>query len=276
MWPDSFVRFGLISPKNLFIKWAYNIEKKIYEKADRIIFTFEGGIDYLKERKWITELGGKIDTKKVNYINNGVNIAKFNKDKELYRLEDKDLSDDNYFKIIYLGSIRLVNNIKQLVDAAKILQENTRYKFLIYGDGSDRDYLKKYCIENNISNVIFKEKRIPLKYVPYILSKSSLNILNYKKDFGVYGISSGKLFQYLASSKPICSNIKMNYCLITKYNLGIAKQFENSQEYAYAIRAFGEMDNRSYSAMCKRVNEVVNQFDYNVLSEKLIQVVNNL
>jgi len=275
LWPDSFIRFGLISAKNPIIKWAYGIERKLYEKADQIIFTFEGGIDYLKKKRWTREQGGKIDLRKIHYINNGVNINQFNHNKEIYQINDDDLIDNTHFKIIYLGSISLVNNIKILIDAAKILTGNPKFKFLIYGDGTDRTFLENYCKVNNINNVVFKDRWIPLTFVPYVLSKSSLNILNYQKGFGLYGVSSGKLFQYLASGKPICCNIEMSHCLITKYNLGISRQFENSQDYANAILKLGEMDNKSYLEMCKRVVDTAKQFDYKVLSDKLIEVIKN-
>ena len=39
----------------------------------------------------------------------------------------------------------------------------------------------------------------------------------------------------MASGRPICSNLKMMYCLINKYKLGIAREFDSSQEYAEAI-----------------------------------------
>jgi glycosyltransferase involved in cell wall biosynthesis len=273
LWPESFVRFGLISKNNPIVKFAYSIERRLYEKADRIIFTFEGGIDYLKEQLWTKELGGKVDINKVFYINNGVNLEKFNTDVIQNRLVDNDLEDVACFKVIYLGSVRLVNNLKQLIDAAKILKSNSKIKFLIYGDGSDRAYLEEYCKEYKIDNVIFKEKWIPLRNVPYVLSKSSLNILNYQQGFGHYGVSSGKLFQYLASGKPICANVKMNYCLIEKNQLGIAKNLETPQEYADAILSIASLDESSYNAICKRVKEVAKEFDYKLLSEKLINIL---
>lgn len=275
LWPDSFVRFGLISKNNPLVKIAYTIERKMYEKADKIIFSFEGGIDYLKERKWTKELGGKIDTNKIFYINNGVNLERFNADIEQYQLHDKDLNDPIHFKVIYLGSVRLVNNIKQLIDAANVLKNNPKIRFLIYGNGSDRTYLKQYCKENKIDNVIFKEEWIPLRNVPYVLSRSSLNILNYQKDFGIYGVSAGKLFQYLAAGKPICANIKINYCLIEKYHLGIAKDIKTPQEYADAILSIASLDKASYNAICNRVNQVSKEFDYKILSDKLINVIEN-
>jgi len=275
LWPDSFVRFGLISKNNPIVKVAYAIERRLYEKADKIIFSFEGGIDYLKDNKWTKELCGKIDTNKIFYINNGVNLEKFHADIEQYQLHDKDLEDTTHFKVIYLGSVRLVNNIKQLIDTANVLKTNPKIRFLIYGDGSDRAYLEQYCKENKIDNVIFKEKWIPLRNVPYVLSRSSLNILNYQKDFGIYGVSSGKLFQYLASGKPLCANIKINYCLIEKHHLGIAKNLETPQEYADAILSIASLDKTSYNAICNRVKEVSKEFDFKVLSDKLIKVIEN-
>ena len=166
-----------------------------------------------------------------------------------------------------------VNNIKKLIDAAKILKTNINIKFLVYGDGGDREYLEQYCEENKIQNVIFKEKWIPLNNVPYVLSKSSLNIMNYQKDFGKYGVSSGKLFQYLASGKPICSNIRMNYCLIEGNHLGIAKNLETPQEYADAISSIASLDDESYKDICDRVKEIAKEFDFNLLSKKLIRII---
>lgn len=273
LWPDAFVRMGLVKKNNLLVKLAFKIEKWIYEKADKIIFSFEGGMQYLTERKLLLSQGGKVDPKKIFYINNGVNLEEFNRNKESFKIQDKDLEDDDYFKVVYLGSVRMVNNVKQLIDAAAILKDKKNIRFLIYGDGDDRPYLEEYCKINSINNVIFKDKWIPLKNVPYVLSRSSLNILNYKKDFGTYGASSGKLFLYLASGKPICCNVEMNYCLLKKHLLGIAREFNDSQEYAEAILSLQEMDPKSRMSMHERLLSVVEDFDYKRLSAKLISAI---
>lgn len=274
LWPDSFVRFGLINAKNPLVKIAYTLERKLYEKADKVIFTFEGGVDYLREKKWTIDTGGKIDISKISYINNGVNITKFNENVHLYPSEDQDLNNTSFKKVIYLGSIRLVNNIKLLIDAAGSMQHEN-VKFLIYGDGTDRSLLENYCKEKQISNVIFKNKWMPFNEVPYILSKGNLNILNYQKGFGIYGLSSGKLFMYLASGIPICCNLNMSYCLINKFNLGVSKEFQNSSEYADAIKHILDLDKDDYESMCNRVKEVSKIFDYKTLSQQLINTLEN-
>ena len=104
MWPENFVTFGLLKAGNPFMKFAYYIERKLYEKADNVVFTFEGGQDYLRKKSWTTEKGGKIDLEKTYYINNGVNLEKFDYDSKLHPRYDADLNDPSIYKIIYLIS----------------------------------------------------------------------------------------------------------------------------------------------------------------------------
>ncbi len=274
LWPESFVAVGLISRSNPLTRVAYLAEKWLYEKADLIVFSMEGGKNYIIEKRWDLDSGGSIDLKKVHYINNGVDLNDFDKNKVLYQLEDADLENNHIFKVIYLGSIRLANDLKQLIDAAELLIQHSNIKFLIYGDGPERIFLENYCKDHQVTNVKFKQKSIDIKYVPYVLSKSSLNILNYKRsEILRFGGSQSKSFQYMASGKPICSNVRMGFCPITKYNIGIAKQFETSSEYADAILSFAEMNKKDYIEMCMRARNAAENYDYKKLTmeyEKLL------
>lgn len=276
LWPEGFVRFGIISKRNLFLKFAYIAERKMYENAKKIIFTFEGGIDYLRRKHWTNKTGGKIEEEKVHYINNGISIEDFNNNKTKFKLNDEDIESPNTFKIIYMGSINLVNDVIQLIDAVDLLKEKEDIKLYIYGDGSQREDLIDYCKEKSITNVVFKEKRIPLTYVPYVLSNASLNVLNYQKGFGEYGISSGKFFQSLGSGKPIICNIKINYDLISKNNLGICDDLNSSEKYAEAILKIYNLKESEYKSMCERVIETAKQFDYSALSKELINILESV
>jgi glycosyltransferase involved in cell wall biosynthesis len=275
LWPESFVAFGMVSKNNPFLKLAYLAEYWLYKKADKLVFSMEGGKKYITEKGWDIENGGYIDLNKVHYINNGVDLADFDKNRDLYKLEDADLENDKTFKVIYIGSIRLANNLIQLIEAAEILKDTKDITFLIYGDGGERVFLENYCKHNNLENVKFKQKWIELKYIPYILSKSSLNILNYiKSPITRFGGSQSKSFQYMASGKPICANLKMAFCPITKYNLGIAEEFQSSEKYADAILSFVKMDSIEYNKMCENSRNAAKNYDYKKLTaefEKLLK-----
>lgn len=277
LWPESFVAYGLVSKKNPFLKLAYLAENWLYKKADLLIFSMEGGKDYIQEKKWALHQGGKIDIEKVFYINNGVDLKDFDYNKITHTISDDELENDQLFKVIYIGSIRLANNVMQLIEAAKHLKDITNIKFLIYGDGEDRLDLEKYCKTNHIENVVFKQKWVELKYVPYILSKSSLNILNYKPSSILrFGGSQSKSFQYMASGKPICANIKMSYCPIKKFNIGIAEDFKDSKEYAEAILSFYQMNKDEYNTLCINSRNASENYDYKFLTEKYVELINGI
>lgn len=274
LWPESFVAYGLASKSNPIIKFSYLAERWLYHKAQAIVFSMEGGKDYITEKGWEKGKFLKVNLNKIYYINNGVDIDDFNSNKLAHTFEDEDLLDSSTFKVVYIGSIRLANNLISLINAAEHLKEVEAIKFLIYGDGDDREYLMNYCIQNNINNVVFKNKWVELKYVPFILSRSSLNILNYKPSaLFRFGASQSKSFQYMASGRPICSNVKMNYCPIERFNIGVAESFKDSKSYADAILSFYQMDKTEYNDMCARAKIAAQEYDYKVLTDKFISVL---
>ena len=252
LWPEVFVSLGLISKSNPLLHLAYNAEKWIYKKSDNIVFSMEGGVDYIKEKKWDLNSGGKIDLNKIYHINNGVDLNDFNSFKKKFKINDTDLLEKKSFKIIYLGSIRLANGVNLILDVAKKLEKYYKIKFLIYGDGPEREKLSNRIKKEKINNVLLKEKWVDIKYVPFILSQSSLNLLNYKSNsIFRFGGSQSKLFQYMASGKPICSNVEMSYCLINRYNLGIAAKFNSVKEYSKAILKIYNLSESHYNQICQ-------------------------
>ena len=274
LWPADFVTFGLVKENNPALKLAYAIEKQYYYHADEIVFTFLGAFDYLKKKGWTTETGGKIDMRHVHYINNGIDIAKFDEDRTKHPRLDEDMNAKDTYKIVYLGSISKANQVQTLVDAAAILKTNPKYRFFIYGNGAHREYLEQYVKDNHINNVIFKEKRIPYEECAWVVSQATVNIMNYEKNFGWMGVSSGKMFQYLAAGKPIVCNINIAYDdVITRNNLGVARNLETPEEFAAEIRRIAEQSKDEYEAMCQRVRQVGEQFDYKVLAAKEIELL---
>ena len=274
LWPESFVRFGLISESNPLMKVAHAIEKKYYYSASEIVFTLKGAPDYLRKKGWTTDVGGKIDLSNVHYINNGIDLEQFYKNREAFPRLDEDINSPELFRIVYLGSINKANNVKTLVDAALLLKDNPKYRFFIYGNGAYRKDLIRYVAYNQIDNVVFKEERIPLAECAWVVSQATVNVMNYEKGFGKWGVSSGKMFQYLAAGKPIVCNRKFHYDdVIMENNLGIAQELETPEAFAQAIKRLAEQPQEEYDAMCRRVLEVAKKYDYKVLSEEELKVI---
>ncbi len=280
LWPEAIFAFGKTSETSLIGRILTAGEHWIYRKADALIFTKEGDTDYLKEKKWTTEQGGDIDLKKCHYINNGVNLDAYTNQIKSDVLVDSDLNDNSLFNVVYAGTIRPVNNVGNLLDCAKIIAKKPGYenvRFLIYGEGIELLQLMERVNNENITNVKLKGY-VQRRYIPYILSKSSVNILNYSQSEYNWtrGNSSNKLFEYMASGKPVISTVKMGYSIITKYKCGIELGECTPECLADAITTVYDMPRERYEEYGRNAYEGSKDFDFNVLTDKLMTVIRSV
>lgn len=268
LWPETLVAMNKISRNSLPAKILYKLEKFIYNKADKLIFTMPGGKDYVES------IG--LDTSKVRYINNGIDLEEYNKNKITYTFEDKELDDNSVFKILFTGAIGKANALYRIVDVAKIFidKDIKDIKFYIFGDGTEKEKLVKYISENNITNVIFKGK-VDKKYIPNILSKGNLNIfcLEHLPNLFKYGLSPNKMFDYFASGHPIVSNVECGYDMLEKYNCGMTVKGGSPEALAEGILKFYNMPKEEYDMYCENALKAAQDFDFKILTDKLEKVI---
>lgn len=267
LWPMSIVEYYKYSENNPIIRYLYHRERVMYRQATGTIFSMEGGKEYIKDKHWES-----IGLDKFHYINNGVKLDEFYNQMENFTINDEDLNDCSFFKVVYAGSIRTANNLKSIVEAGKMLND-PKIKILLYGDGDDRPELEKYCLENGINNVVFKGQ-VEKKYIPYILSRCNLSILNYKKAKTLkYGGSQNKLFEYMAAGCPVLLTVDMNYNIVTANNCGIALDEPDPLKIAEAITHFASKSKEELTEMGARAKIVAQEYDFRVLTDKLIKII---
>lgn len=280
LWPEAIFRFGKVSENSIIGRILTIGEHWIYRRADALIFTKEGDTDYLKEKHWTLEQGGDIALSKCFYINNGVDIKAYERQICTEVLDDADLTDDSKFNVIYAGTIRPVNNVGNLLDTAKILSKQAGFEdvqFLIYGDGVERAKLQERIKKEAINNVKLKGY-IERKYIPFILSRSSVNLLNYSQDQYNWtrGNSSNKLFEYMASGKPVISTVHMGYSIINRYNCGVELDEDTPEALAKQIMCFHDMDESIYKAIGFNAAKGARDFDVEVMGNKLMKVIESV
>ena len=263
LWPESIVAYGIAGPQHPAVLALRRLEKWIYKKADAIIFTMEGAYDYIIEQGWEKD----IPRSKVHYINNGVDLEAFEYNKEHYQIQDEDLENPDFFKVIYTGSIRKVNNLGLLLDAAKKVK-NPKVKFLIWGDGDELPPLKQRVADEQIGNVVFKGK-VEKKYVPYIVSKADANLLH--GGLMRFGISPNKLFDYFAAGQPIIMDTPAKYSPIEEYAAGIT--VSSTKDIPKAVKLITEMGATEKQHLLENVCKAAHVFDYNELTKQLISVI---
>lgn len=275
LWPESIVAYQGHSPKSPLIKAMYRMEKWLYRHADRLIFTMEGGADYIREKGW----EGAVDLAKIRYINNGVDLSEHSANSRL-PFCDADLEDKDTFKVMYTGSVRTAYHLEDVVDAARILQDtHPDIRFFIWGSGDRREALMERCRANGVNSVLFKG-RVDGKYIPAILSKADATLLQlYHTDSpGIlrFGCSPNKLFDYLASARPVIVNFDAGYDLIRRYECGTVTQGEGPKALARAVLDIRDLPETDYRRLCDNAARAARDYDYRLLAEKLDAVLREL
>ncbi|WP_430884127.1 glycosyltransferase family 4 protein [Fusibacter sp. JL216-2] len=272
LWPESIVAYGSLKRNSLVAKLLYQGEKWIYKKASSIVMTWEGGRQYIKDQGWDNE----IDLNKVKHISNGVVIESFDKNSKEKQIDDSELDDKNYKNLVYAGSIRKVNNLGLLLDAAKLVHEkDQKIRLLIYGSGDEKEMLENRCKDECISNVIFKG-RVEKKMIPSILKRSYANILhNSSTSLDKYGQSQNKFFEYLAAGRAVIQTYTTGYSILEKYNCGLSAVKQNPEKIAEVILEACK-DNENVEQMGENARKASYEFDFTKLTNKLAEVIKNL
>lgn len=271
LWPESIIAYNNITRKNLIIKVLYQLEKWIYKKSDRLIFTMAGGAKYIKDKNW----DHIINLDKVYHVNNGIDLSEVEENQKKFKISDEELEDDSYFKIIYAGSIRRANGVELIVEVAALLQEQgyENIRFLIYGDGTELENIQKICDIKGLRNVFFKGK-VEKKYIPYILSRGNLNFMHGKVTHIMkYGCSPNKLFDYIASGVPILSDLTTNFDLIKQYNLGYVVENPTPENIAKEIIKFTQCSKEDYNKICYNNSCLKEEYDYKNLTNKVEKIL---
>lgn len=272
LWPESIVAYGVASKNNILVKLLYRLEKWIYSKADVIIFTMEGGRDYIIEKGWDTEHGGPVDLKKVYHINNGVDLEEYDYNKEHHTINDPDLENRNVFKVVYTGSIRKVNDVGLLLDAMKQVA-TIPIKLLIWGRGDETENLKKRVFEEHIDNVVFKGNADKVQ-VPFILSKSDACLLHWRTTpISRYGMSMNKQFEYLDSGKPVLSTVKAEYSVLDNMQCGLTAEEYSVESIAEILNEIYCMSENQRIQLGKRAREAGEEYSFNALTDKLLDIL---
>lgn len=276
IWPQSIVEYTKFTDKNPIIKILYLIEKSIYKNATRLIFTFEGGSEYIRDKGWDIENRGKIDIEKVEYLNNGVDIDEFDKNSDI-AVDDKIYPNSDKFKVIYTGSLRRVNCVGKILDIAMSLKEKDErdIEFIIYGDGNEREELQKRISDEGLDNVKIMG-HIQKKYIPRVLIRSDLNIMvgEPHPKLYKYGVSPNKVFDYLASGKPLlCTFIPSNkYNLINRNQCGVSMETSDIEDIAQEIINFKNMNSEEYGQYCENARKTALEYDYKNLTLELLEI----
>lgn len=220
--------------------------------------------------KHIKDLGIQ---KQAYWISNGINLRDMNMQEELPQ-HIKGLVPKDKFIIGYTGKLGVSNSIIYLLKVARILQNNTNIKFIIVGDGQEKQALVDYA--NDLNNVIFIDS-IPKSNIQSMLSLFDVCYIGWlDKELYKFGIAANKLFDYMYSCKPILHSINTSDSIVNMVGFGCGIKI-NSEDPEAIVEAITELYATPKNLM-KKMGEngkkaILDQFTYHELAKKYLKII---
>ena len=197
IWPDAAVDIGSVDEHSLLYKSSKIVERWLYRHADLIIPVTTASREIIEKRTPASPM---------KVISNGVDLETFKPVPDAKSKLDEPVKP-NTFRVGYVGSLGVIHDMRTLVKAAKLCEDDPEIEFIIIGDGGQRQVLL---------NAIEQEKPVNLKWlglkrheqIPAYISSFDIAV-NPVYGYDIFeSIITVKFYEYLACGVPVISTSK--------------------------------------------------------------------
>lgn len=228
LWPESAEKLNLVNNK-FMLKMAYKLEEFLYKKSALVSGQTQGIVKNIKDR---------FPKVRTYWIPNGVDFHIFNHNnlepKEEWRNRLGYAQND--FILLYAGILGHAQGLEVILHAADLVRSKPDIKFLIVGDGPEKEVLHKLAEKLKLENVKFIPNT-PKSEMPAFVNNTDAYIVPLKRLDIFLGAIPSKLFEPMALKKPILLGVdgEARDLFITKGNGGLYFTPEHSEELAEKI-----------------------------------------
>lgn len=267
VWPDAPIACGVIKNRAL-IAAARWVEMFCYRKAAHIVALTEG------IRNNIVAKG--IDSGKVSIITNGVDFSLFKGGQDAgipAQIRTKH-GFESRFVAMYMGAHGAYNALDTIIDAAHAVAADPRFLFVFVGDGDVKAHLQERVAALGLTNVQFIAP-IPRSESPALLSTADAFLLPNRKGEFFTGNLPNKLFDFLASGKPIIvAGSGETAAVIQTAGCGMVVEAEDGAAMAQALRNLAALSADEQSKMGAAGKAyVARNYDRDTLSGKFLHIL---
>lgn len=264
LWPQTLVDLGRLREESLITKVLRRLEKWLYDRADRIVVLLPQADDY------IVPLG--VPKHKIAWVPNGVEL-------DGYPEPAQPLIHDG-FTLMYFGAHGQANGLDCVLRAMAELQKRPdmgQVRLRMIGDGPLKPSLLKLADELQLRNVEFADP-VPKREIPCVAAEADAFVFNLiDAPVFKYGISSNKLFDFLAGARPIIFCCKSSNNPVADAHAGITVPPGDPTALSQAIATLAAMPAGERTAMGRAGRAYVEQnHGFDSLAARFASMLNEL
>lgn len=240
LWPESLISAGGIS-YSLIINSQIKMVQKVYEQCDKILISSKGFEKSICEK-------GDFKEKLIYFPNWAEDVT--GKTPEDFNIKNlKPYDEVGNFIILFAGNIGEAQNLDAVIEAANLLKNEKKIKFVFVGDGRRKEYLQNLVKDYNLENTVYFLGRFPIETMPIFMNASSVLLFSLKDELCFNLTVPAKVQFYMSQGKPILAMINGDGAnLLEEANCGIAVNAGDSNGLSEAVR---KMKNMNYAELEK-------------------------
>ncbi|WP_160716096.1 glycosyltransferase family 4 protein [Chitinophaga solisilvae] len=270
VWPEVPIAMGVI--KNKWVVKALNaFERIIYKRAAHIVALSDDMKASILKRT-------ATPAEKITVIPNISEVKRF----EAFDPEKKMLTDLLGFRpqrsVLYAGTIGMVNGLRYMLDLAVHTKSiDPEIKYLIIGDGMEKDALLKYAADQQLldQNVFFLPP-VPKSSLPQLYHECTVASSFVIPVPELWANSANKFFDSLAAGKPMLINYRgWQATVLEQENAGIVLAEDVSCINTEARRFTGYINNAALlSAQGLNATRLARaNYALNIATQKYLEVI---
>ncbi len=239
LWPESVEATGMVRSRNL-LRWMGRLERFVYGRSAAIAVISNG------VKRNLVEKGVPPD--KVHVISHWA-------DETLYRPVSRDsnlareLGMAGRFNVVFAGQLGLAQGLDVVLDAAEELSNLPDAQFVLVGDGTDADRLRRVAGERGLNNIRFLGRQ-PAARMPHIFAISDI-LMVHLRDEPLFRITiPSKTMAYMACGRPVLMAVEGDAAdVIRAAGAGVTCRSGDAKDLAETVRRLRAMDRAELERM---------------------------
>jgi glycosyltransferase involved in cell wall biosynthesis len=269
IWPES-IRAVDAMRNGLLLRSLEFLERRLYRAADHIVTVGNG------YRERVLEKFDHPD--RISVITNGVDLRQFEQtepDGEFCRrwgLQGK-------FVCSYIGTIGMAHGLDVVLQAAQIFREQGQagVKFLLVGDGAQRERLQVEAQDSGLEDLIVFTGRLARNEMPQVLANSDACLIHLRGCELFGSVIPSKMFEIMAMQRPIIMGVRGEACdMVLESGAGIEMEPDSAESLVACINRLRDTPGLTQQLGSKAREYVAENFSRDVLAGRFLTRLESL
>ncbi len=259
LWPASILAVGAMRNERI-IRLLEAMERFAYRRADRVVVVTDSFKDHIQ--------ACGVDANKIDVIKNGVDLSLFeNADRD--ETLAAELGLQGKFVAAYFGTHGMAHGLDTILEAAELTRDDDRLRYLMVGNGAERDRLLAEKKARQLDNVIMLPRQERSK-MPALWGLCDVGLVLLKKSDVFKTVIPSKIFEAMAMKKPMILGVE-GECreLVEQFDCALTIEPENAEDLAAAVQRLSDGGTQHVAEMGRKGRDAVERyFDRSVLAQR--------